>query len=41
MDMELIVLIVVASIAKFKRYYVNRGFEVYITNNILYISWER
>lgn len=29
------------SIAKFKRYYVDRGFEVYITNNILYISWER
>ncbi len=29
------------SITKFKRYYINRGFEVYITDNILYISWER
>lgn len=28
------------TINKFKQYYINKGFEIYVTNNILYISWE-
>lgn len=28
------------TVNKFKQYYINKGFEIYVTNDILYISWE-
>lgn len=28
------------TVNKFKQYYINKGFEIYVTNDILYISWK-